>query len=90
MKTDLFNKLLSFLQKLEEAKIDYTINHYRDEAIMITVAIPGERWEIEFLNDGSIEVEKFISEGNIFDEKALEELLSICSDDNTVPLISQM
>jgi hypothetical protein len=38
---------------------------------MITVAVPGERWEIEFLDDGSIEIERFISNGKIFGERAL-------------------
>lgn len=41
---------------------------------MVTVAVPGERWEIEFLSDGSIEVEKFVSQGDIAAEEALSEL----------------
>ena len=48
--------------------------HYRDEAIMVIVVVPGERWEIEFLSDGSIEVEKLISNGEIAGEESLNEL----------------
>ncbi len=76
MKTDIFNSLLLFLQNLEEQDISYTVAHDRDQAIMVAVAMPGERWEIEFLNDGSIEIEKFISSGEIFGEEALGELFA--------------
>jgi hypothetical protein len=54
-------KLLSFLNRLEQAKICYILKHVRDETIMVLIAVPGERWEVEFFEDGSIEVEKFIS-----------------------------
>lgn len=74
MKSNIFDKLVSFLQNLEQQKIVYTLAHHRDEAIMVIVAVPGERWEIEFLSDGSIEVEKFISNGEIAGEESLNEL----------------
>ena len=65
MKSSIFDKLILFLQNLNQQKISYTMMHHRDESIMVAVAVPGERWEIEFLNDGSIEIEKFISNGEI-------------------------
>ncbi|WP_017295123.1 hypothetical protein [Geminocystis herdmanii] len=74
MKTVLFNKFLTFLNELEQNKINYQIAHHRDEAVMITVSIVGERWEIEFLDNGDIEVEKFISNGEIQGEESLKEL----------------
>lgn len=74
MKSNIFDKLVSFLQNLEPQGIVYTLAHHRDEAIMVIVAVPGERWEIEFLSDGSIEVEKFISNGEIGGEESLNEL----------------
>jgi hypothetical protein len=74
MKSNIFDKLVSFLQNLEQQGIVYTLAHHRDEAIMVIVAVPGERWEIEFLSDGSIEVEKFISNGEIAGEESLNEL----------------
>jgi len=80
MKKYMFNKMLSFLNDLEGGKISYSLHHYRDNAIMIIVAVPGERWEIEFLDDGSIEIERFISNGEILGEKALGELLTKYSD----------
>ena len=69
----MMEKLLSFLDRLEENKIYYRLNKVRD-AIMVEVAVPGERWEVEFFEDGRIEVERFISEGEILDEKALDDL----------------
>ncbi|NQE37182.1 hypothetical protein [Microcoleus asticus] len=62
------------MQKLEKQAIDYSLAHHRDEAMMVIVSVPGERWEIEFLSDGSVEVEKFVSNGEIAGEEALSEL----------------
>lgn len=75
MKISIFDKLVLFLQNLEQQGISYTLAHHRDEAIMVTVVVPGERWEVEFLSDGSVEVEKFISNGEITGEEALSEFL---------------
>ena len=70
-------KLITFLERLEERKIYYKLNKVRN-AIMVEVAIPGERWEVEFFVDGDVEVEKFISNAEIFDEKELEQLFLDC------------
>lgn len=97
MKSNIFDKLVSFLQNLEQQKIVYTLAHYRDDAMMVTVAVPGERWEIEFLSDGSVEIEKFISNGEIVGEEALKDLfdryseqedLAVESSINTYSLLS--
>ena len=74
MKTSFFNKFLTFLNQLEQQKINYQIPHPRDAAVMRTVSIVGEPWEIEFLENGDIEVEKFISNGEIEGEEALKEI----------------
>lgn len=74
------DKLLSFLVKLQEAKIHYSLEHYRDDKIMVLVSVPGERWEIEIGSDGAIEVERFISSGDIADENVLDELFAKFSD----------
>ncbi|MGK7942828.1 MAG: hypothetical protein AB4062_22255 [Crocosphaera sp.] len=89
MKTDLFNKFLAFLNQLQQQKIDYKIDHHRDEAVMITVSLVGERWEIEFLDNGDIEVEKFISNGEIKGEQVLKELFEReTADDSLIEKIS--
>lgn len=80
MKQDTFSRLITFLNKLEEAKISHSLARHRDEALMVSVAVPGERWEIEFLIDGSVEVERFASDGEIYGEEALDELFVLYSD----------
>jgi hypothetical protein len=67
--------LLSFLNSLRDGKIFYRLSQHRDDAIMVEVAVPGERWEVEFLEDGSIEAEVFRSDGGIRDQKVLDDLL---------------
>lgn len=52
-------ELLRFLSELEKRKISYRLEHNRAEALMVLVAVPGERLEIEFFADGNIEVETF-------------------------------
>lgn len=70
-----FKKLLSFLQDLEDKKIYFKLNHIRN-SILVEIAIPGERWEVEFMDDDTIEVEKFITEGVIRDESILKNLFN--------------
>ena len=66
--------LLSFLNKLEDKNIYYKLNKIRKEAIMIEIVVPGQRWEVEFLVDGTIDVEKFISDEGYYDESELNVL----------------
>ncbi len=76
MKSGVYQKLLDFLCKLDDARITYSLDHFRAAAIMVTVAIPGERWEIEFLADGTVDIERFRSAGEFADEGALTELFA--------------
>ncbi len=68
--------MTAFLSELEREGINYALAHNRDEAIMVDVAVPGERWEIEFFADGSVEIERFVSNGQICDEGVLSELFA--------------
>jgi len=86
MKKDVFSKLMAFLADLEKGKIYYNLAHQRDNAILVDIVVPGERWEVEFFDDGSVEVERFISAGEIADEAALSELLAKYSDQEQKPL----
>jgi hypothetical protein len=56
------SQLLASLNRLGESKISYRLEHNREEAIMVLIAVPGQRWEVEFLSDGSVEVEVFTSD----------------------------
>jgi hypothetical protein len=66
---------------LNRGKIFHTITSIRDGAILIDAAVPGERWEIEVFEDGHVEIERYVSGGEIADETALRDLLARFSDD---------
>lgn len=72
-------KMIAFLDLLDEKKIYYKLNKIRD-SIMIEIAVPGQRWEVEFMVDGSVVVEKFISSGQMFNEDELGVLFREYSD----------
>ncbi|MBD0262880.1 MAG: hypothetical protein ICV85_13925 [Tolypothrix sp. T3-bin4] len=82
MKSNGFSKLVAFLNQLEQEQINYTLAHHRDETIMVNVAVAGERWEVEFFEDGSVEVERFVSSGEIDGEEVLSELFAMYSSDS--------
>lgn len=83
MKTDQFTRLLEFLERLDRAKIPYSMRHSRSEAIKVVTFAPGEYWEIEFLDDGEIEIERYRSKGHIDDESILEQLFAAWTNDDT-------
>lgn len=66
-------KLLNFLETLEERKIYYKLNKVR-ESIMVEIAVPGQRWEVEFFPNGEVQIEKFISNGKFFGVSEIEAL----------------
>lgn len=70
----------TFLNKLEENKIFYKLDKVRSEALMVEVVVPGQRWEIEFLDDGTVEIEKFISDKDMYNARELEILFKEFSD----------
>ncbi len=55
-------KALEFLNRLEAAKIWYRLEHVRD-SLMVVVDVPGSRYEVEFFENGEIEIERFVSTG---------------------------
>ncbi len=68
--------IFMFIHELERREMYYNITSHRSDYIMVTVSVPGERWEVEFAQNGEIEIEVFRSNGNIFDENVLENLLN--------------
>ena len=91
MNGDGLRALLALLGRLEKAKIAYTLRHSRDDAIMLQVAVPGQRWEIELVDYGNEfqwEIERFVSDGQIEDETALNDLFAHFSDADEQPAAS--
>jgi hypothetical protein len=48
---------------------------------MVEVALPGWRWEVEFMAHGSVEIERYQSVGGVADQpELLEELFADLGD----------
>ena len=74
---EVFGRLLDFLNRLAAAHIHYTLGHTRPESLMVDISLPGWRWEVEFMLDGSIEIERYQSVAGVEeDPQLLEELLA--------------
>ena len=75
---------LAVMRLLRDAEIYFSADQILmrkimiEGAIMIEVAVPGERWEIDVLPNGEIEVERFRTEVGLhdFDAEALRRLLA--------------
>ncbi|OCS93462.1 hypothetical protein [Caryophanon latum] len=70
----------AFLNKLDDVGIFYTLTKVRPEAVMVAVVVPGQRWEIEFLDDGTVDIEKFISDPHMYDARELHTLFEEFSE----------
>ena len=70
---------IEFLDKLEKNKIYYRLNKIRD-SVLIEIVVPGQRWEVEFMADGTIEIEKYLSDKTIYSATELEVLFRDFSD----------
>lgn len=68
------DKLISFLNWLEEQQIHYRLSKIR-EIILVEIALPGQRWEIEFFADGEILIEKFQSTAQLQSLTELDVLM---------------
>ncbi len=65
--------LAEFLAFLDGQRLSYHLDRVR-AAVMVVVAVPGERWEVEFMDGGGVEVERFRSDGKISGPESLAEL----------------
>jgi len=70
------SNLLNVLDRLRAAGVHFSLRQDRENAVSVDVAVPGQRWEVDVLADGSVEVEVFKSDGVIGDESTLDALLS--------------
>jgi len=50
-------------ERLSAADVSYTSAAYRDDAMSLLVNEPGHYWEIDVLEDGSVDVEVYASQG---------------------------
>jgi len=64
-KADPYRRLMKIIHALEAARIHFTVTRYRRDAISVLATVPGERWEIDVLEDGEVEFERFLSKGGV-------------------------
>ncbi len=57
--------IYEFLRLLDEGSIYYTLAAHTLESIMVIVTVPGERWEIDFGEDGEVNYEVFVSRNGV-------------------------
>lgn len=72
---DAFSKLSRFLSDLDMYDTSYTLSHNRENAIMVVIVLPMERWEVQFFSNETVEVERFQSLG-FSDEEDFEALFN--------------
>lgn len=70
----MISNLEEFLSRLERSRIHFQLARVRAGHVMVQIAVPGERWEVEFGEQGQVEVEVFRSDGAIPGSEALLEL----------------
>ena len=69
------SRIFSILKELEDAKIFFRIERTDAESILISAAVPGERWEIQIFENGEVGVEIFASDGTILAGEELRHLI---------------
>jgi hypothetical protein len=74
-----------FLNQLDGAHICYTLGHTRPESVMVDISPPGWRWEVEFMIDGSVEIERYQSVAGVEDDAQLLEVLFVQADRSRQP-----
>ena len=68
--------LHKFIRALNESGRAYSLTSVREVAVMVQIALPGERGEVEFFEDRDPEIEVFGSDGKIAGPDALARLFS--------------
>jgi hypothetical protein len=76
MRPEPFAKLMAVIRALEEAQIHFTVARNRDDAVSIQATVPGERWEIDVLEDGEVDFERFVSTGGVTGENDLKHFIA--------------
>lgn len=71
----IFGRLLDLLNRFDDAHIYYKLDHTRPDSVMVDVSVPGWRWEIEFMADGSMDIERYHSRAGVENDPDLIETL---------------
>jgi len=70
------HSLYTFLHRLEDARIHFTLARHRDDTVLVTLTLVGERVEVDVFEDGHMEVSRFPgSEGIVGGAELVERLI---------------
>lgn len=75
------SELTDLLDRLDAAEIQYTLASVSEGSIVVGIDVSGEHWNVEFMDDGDIEVEIFKSDGQVFDHSIIEDLFEADEDE---------
>ena len=64
-----------FLRRLEEAKVHFTLARHREDTVLVTLTLVGERVEVDVFEDGHMEVSRFPGSEDIVGGAELVEKL---------------
>jgi hypothetical protein len=68
--------LYNLLRRLEIAKIHFTVGRHREDTVLVTLTLVGERVEVDVFEDGHMEVSRFRGdEGIVGGEELVQELI---------------
>ncbi|MFM0701461.1 hypothetical protein GNZ12_20860 [Paraburkholderia sp. 1N] len=59
------NALFDLLEKLDSAKVHYSISRHRPDTVLVSVSVIGQRIEIDVFRDGHMEISRFIGHEDI-------------------------
>jgi hypothetical protein len=77
-------------ERLSAADVSYTSAAYRDDAMSLLVNEPGHYWEIDVLEDGSVDVEVYASQGLSEDPLGdIDRLIQGNGDERSTPTSSE-
>lgn len=74
-------RLEEFLVRLEAPRIFFKLGRTRQDCVLVEIAVPGERWEVEFGLDGDGDVEISRATGPLLEQRPLPT----CSSDSMMP-----
>lgn len=69
--------LFDLLKRLEKAKIHFTLGRDRDDTILVSLTLVGERVEVDVFDDGHMEVSRFPGKEDVVgSEDLVNELIT--------------
>ena len=69
------------MDKLKEAKIHFSLGTHRDHVITISIALPGERIEVDVFDDERVDIARFRgSELESTDPDLIDEIIASFKD----------